>query len=438
MLCYIVNGVIRAKRLVVAYWKKGMEEIIKHYEPPLRVLTFNIWGLPFSDHRGFRIHSIAKTLSALSLDIIGLQEAWLPRDRAVIAGCLARSGVRYAHYDRSGLFGSGLFLLSRYPIIAANFHRFSLGGMPEKISADGEYLSGKGIAFARIQSPFGLLDVYNTQLIAQYKPDEKDEYQAYRAVALFEAAQFINATSAGNPVIALGDFNIQPDQFEYQLLAGLAGLGDGCAMLAEPTGPGETFSPENPFTRGAARQRLDYIFIRGGSAASLRPLSGSTTLKQIPGTGEWKTPLFYSDHYAVQMDIRVDPFEPRDTPPGLSHASVESAPAGSRELFVVFRAILEEAAISARNKGRRHLKKALSGFVFAALSRDARGQDPRRAPRVKYILFAARVLAALYAAVQLWLSLRVTDREEKFLCGLLEEVDRKICEEEETPILHPA
>ena len=83
----------------------------------LKIVTFNVWGLyALSDHRLERMVAIGEVLAGLAPDVIGLQEAFIESDRDIILTALRKAGIEHHVYFRSGLFGSGLLVASRFPI----------------------------------------------------------------------------------------------------------------------------------------------------------------------------------------------------------------------------------------------------------------------------------------------------------------------------------
>ena len=63
----------------------------------------------------------------------------------------------------SGAVGSGLCVFSRYPIVAAYTHQFSVIGGMNKLF-DGEMLAGKAITGYKIQTPGGQIAFFNTHV----------------------------------------------------------------------------------------------------------------------------------------------------------------------------------------------------------------------------------------------------------------------------------
>src|SRR5690606_11224595 len=125
----------------------------------MKILTLNIWGAPYAKHRSARITAISQEIKRLSPDILLFQEAYLPDNRKDLIENLHATWQHF-HYFPSALVGSGLLTMSKYPITDAHFHKFRMQGKPEDI-LHGDYYAGKGVGLTRIDTPQGLIDVYN-------------------------------------------------------------------------------------------------------------------------------------------------------------------------------------------------------------------------------------------------------------------------------------
>lgn len=103
----------------------------------------------------------------------------------------------------SGALGSGLAILSKYPIISTAYHRYALNGKPLKF-LHGDYYVGKGCGTALVNHPqLGLLEVFNTHLHAGYGP--KDQYKAHRATECWQLANLLRCSAAmGRHIIMVG------------------------------------------------------------------------------------------------------------------------------------------------------------------------------------------------------------------------------------------
>jgi sphingomyelin phosphodiesterase 2 len=281
---------------------------------PLNVLTLNTWGIPYAADYALRTQALAATLARSDLDVVCLQEVWTDGDVERLTRAAHAGGLAYAQHFPSGVMGSGLLTLSRYPIIDVDFYRYRLGGTVETIW-HGDYIAGKGVGLVRIQTPGGMLDVYNTHAIAQYHPDPIDAYRAHRAAQLYEATRYITAETTTNPLIFCGDFNVRADHLGYMVVRMLLGLDDVWFSLY-PDKPGATSGHDNPYHHSNQAERIDYIFMRGGQHSTLEPLSAQVSMRRIPGTD-----IPYSDHYGVLA--RFD-LQPAVSAPALSASTVEA------------------------------------------------------------------------------------------------------------------
>ncbi|VXC99380.1 endonuclease/exonuclease/phosphatase family protein [Sphingomonas sp. 8AM] len=200
------------------------------------VLSFNVEGLAWPARRG-RAASLAKIGSILAdlntrgtaPDVILVQEMF---SRAAVRA-LSRAGYPYRVWGpgrtqrrtlvTSGrvrgprrwgkgetgfhLVGSGLAILSRYPIVAAASEPFGATHC-----AGFDCLSNKGAQHARITIPGvpGGIDLFNTHLNSQAEsrvPAER--HGAAQALQRADLSSFLAATASGrDPVIVAGDFNM--------------------------------------------------------------------------------------------------------------------------------------------------------------------------------------------------------------------------------------
>ena len=185
----------------------------------IRIVTFNVWDLlPFGTMRGLRMEAIGKQLSKLKPDVIGFQEAFHEGDRSILLKGLEGAGLVHHKYFRSGLVGSGLLVVSRYPIEEAFFSRYSRWGKAHKIW-HGDWWAGKGVCLVRLRLPEGkgLLDFFNTHTHGNYGNDEYDDVIQSN---LRECASFINkASTDGATAVAVGDFNCASDSPQLKTLA---------------------------------------------------------------------------------------------------------------------------------------------------------------------------------------------------------------------------
>ncbi len=247
----------------------------------LKVVTFNICDLYWqSQEHAARSFAIAERLAALNADVIGLQESFIRKDREHIFRVLAAAGLPYHHYFRSGLVGSGLSVISRFPIEEAHFFRYSQGGKAYK-PYHGDWWAGKGVCLTRLRLPgddAGYIDFFNTHAHARYN---NDSYEEVRMSQAGELADYIRRAATGtSPALVVGDFNTSAGQPQYQTLVERAGL-DRLMLLDS---------------------RIDHIF------AVRNPRYTFETLATIPIEAEGRSKRL-SDHTGYMSTLRITPVE---------------------------------------------------------------------------------------------------------------------------------
>lgn len=190
----------------------------------LKIVTFNIWGLyGISSDRARRMPAIGERLAQLEPDIIGFQEAFIQQDRETVLKGLAQAGLTHHRYFRSGLVGSGLLVVSRYPIAEAHFRRYSRGGKPHRLQ-HGDWWAGKGVCLVRVELPgaAGYVDLFNTHAHANYG---NADYDPVRLSNMTEMAAYIREAATGtSPAFAVGDFNCRAGTPQYDAVINGAGL----------------------------------------------------------------------------------------------------------------------------------------------------------------------------------------------------------------------
>lgn len=74
------------------------------------------------------------------------------------------STLPFTKYFQSGTLGSGLAILSRFPILSSSYIKFTLAGRPLKV-LQGDFYVGKGCGSVCIDHPeIGLMDIYTTHV----------------------------------------------------------------------------------------------------------------------------------------------------------------------------------------------------------------------------------------------------------------------------------
>lgn len=304
-------------------------------QPPsgetLSVMTYNVKGAPWpiTHGRGRDLRAIGERLAQLRTDgrqphIVLLQEAFSgdaraiarqagyryviagpgPRERSAVSATAADAsflaGRSLWHGERSGrLFGSGLLLLSDYPVTAVRRMAF-----PAFACAGFDCLANKGAMLATVALPDGqAVDVVATHLNSRHSAHVADErsLQAYRRqVALL--SEFILANrDPDRPLLVAGDFNVGAATPRGQALSAVVpGWGGGTPVveaLASMAGGG---TPLSEAVRAVVRRNTDFEFVAAGHAAALVPRAVDVPFGREPSG------RMLSDHigYAVTFDLQ--------------------------------------------------------------------------------------------------------------------------------------
>ncbi|KAF8976779.1 hypothetical protein BGZ46_007975, partial [Entomortierella lignicola] len=293
-------------------------------------------GLKFvSKDRQDRLTAIGRYLADPSrgYDIVGLQEVWVYDDFLRIKN-LVQDVLPHAKHWHSGILGSGLVILSKYPIVSTTMRRFALNGDPFKFY-HGDWYVGKCVVSATLAHPTcGEIEVFNTHLHAGYDPvGTPDSYLGCRVGEAWEMASLIKAaTTQGRHVISLGDYNSAPNSLVVQLITKHGGMTDSWIKVhSEPRDPIPSgLTPEegvaimgvtcdtplntwtkhtwlNYLTNDPIGERLDYIFYK--ETPEMKCTSVKVAVReQISGIGEPNAGLKnYSDHFGVNAIFTIKP-----------------------------------------------------------------------------------------------------------------------------------
>ncbi|KAI9472404.1 MAG: Endonuclease/exonuclease/phosphatase [Benjaminiella poitrasii] len=297
-------------------------------EKTLSVLSLNCWGLNIvAKKRKFRLNAIADYISQQQYDIVALQEVWMWEDFDYLKEKIEHQ-LPFTKYFHSGTLGSGLVLLSRFPILSSSYLKFTLSGRPLKI-LQGDFYVGKGCGSVCIEHPdIGLIDVYTTHLQAGY--GNNDKYEAQRITECWQIANSVRASAAqGRHVILAGDFNSIPSSYCYAILVKHGFMTDSwlemhkdeladrlqrlekneltaseCIQMFGVT----CDSPLNTWSKHILKQvpyskdigdRLDYIFYR--RTAEMTCVESKVALEEyVP-----HTEISFSDHFAVHSVFKI-------------------------------------------------------------------------------------------------------------------------------------
>lgn len=134
----------------------------------INIITLNCWGLLYlSKHRIQRLKAIGHKIATADPvpHIVALQECWTQEDYRAIRE-ETHFVLPFGKFYYSGPFGSGLAILSKWPIEESAMYPYSLNGRPTAFFR-GDWFVGKGVASARIRYGVGqkqVIEVFNTHV----------------------------------------------------------------------------------------------------------------------------------------------------------------------------------------------------------------------------------------------------------------------------------
>ncbi|KAI1350380.1 Endonuclease/exonuclease/phosphatase [Xylaria sp. FL0043] len=190
----------------------------------VNILTLNCWGIPFvSQEYSSRLAEIGRHIAKAdpTPHIVGLQECFFKKDFEHICQ-ETRHFLPYTKHYSAGPFGTGLAILSRWPIENSSMIQYPLNGHPTAFY-HGDWYIGKGVACATIR--YGkeiddVIDVFNTHMHASYSI--KNDYLCHRVGQAWEFAKLLQAASQRRHgralVIGLGDLNTEPNSLPWRIL----------------------------------------------------------------------------------------------------------------------------------------------------------------------------------------------------------------------------
>lgn len=265
--------------------KSPLAEMFEPLRNPLtlKIVTFNVHGLYLASRdRPQRMTAIAKKLATLDPDVVGLQETFVESDRSLLIEGLKDSRLKYYRYFPSATVGSGLFILSAFPIVEEYYHRYAQNGKWYKLY-HGDWWAGKGVALARLALPdqAGYVDFYNTHAHAAYGGSE---YDADRLAQMVDLSGFVKASGLGaSPAFVVGDMNCRPGDGAFE-----AAVGGGCLqrLMDVSTDIDHIFSVSNAL----------YTF----EVVKTEPIADAVT-------GSWGRRVALSDHTGYMSTIRITP-----------------------------------------------------------------------------------------------------------------------------------
>ena len=250
--------------------------------PKVRVLSFNTL---YKDEPRVRLRALAEVLADSDYDVVCLQELQIPPNFALIRS-LTKASFPYAAYGpRLPIVAGGLLTLSRIPMIG---HRYQVLAAPARWSR--ETLMRKGVLLTRFADDGEFFTVANTHLTANREADwsKAAPFTRVQQAELARLAKTIRRIDSGEPVIAVGDFNVPRDSWLFEGFEAASGLRDAFGGDAATT-----YRPV-PGWDGAA---LDQVLVTPGLAAK-----AEVVLQEKVRMADGRE-RYLSDHYGVAATI---------------------------------------------------------------------------------------------------------------------------------------
>ena len=232
-----------------------------------KIVSFNIWDLPywFVKNRQQRILQIAAYLCRLDAEIICLQESFDVHHRRVLherlgydryyasGGFEATRKAPLATFDTTG----GLVIFSKFPIIEHTFMPFN-----QFTPSLAERIGRKGVLQATIETPHGIMQVFNIHL----HMGRKFFAHNIRVKQLKSVLERIEV-QRHMPVILAGDFNEHALMEQKKFADMLHAKGLTQALSFEPYERMPSYRLNNPLVNNwldsvKGSCRFDYILVR--------------------------------------------------------------------------------------------------------------------------------------------------------------------------------
>lgn len=352
----------------------------------IKILTYNVFGVLVAPARKARMEKIGEEIAELNPDVIGFQEAFEARHRRALVESLERSGwgKAYEFYQKKW-YGPGAWIVSRYPLLEVKMRFYPVNGT----ALDSDYYGKKGVAYARVKTPFGPLDFFTTHLIARYTGlydrqgnlRENDWLKVDRLLQAEQAAWFIqnsNSGSGARSLVAVGDFNSPPALLEYKLFQELSGLNN----VADET-PIQNCSGELEDCK--LSERIDHIFYQNYSGPSgfyLKPVRTELVFYHQVPTRAGKIKL--SDHNGLLTEFAVlSADDPEAKISDRTRAGISLMAQAGSENF---------SGLKAQLSGGDNVIKDPVWKVFAVKTLDQFNQDQNREEKV--VITLAKILTA--------------------------------------------
>jgi endonuclease/exonuclease/phosphatase family metal-dependent hydrolase len=258
----------------------------------LRILSWNVFMLPKPIKNSLqkeRTKEISNELALTSHDVLVFQEAFSGRFRKQVKKNMGQTHP-YTYYLKKksffSIFGSGLFMVSRYPFEVLDHIYYST-------CSGSDCYASKGALLVRVKLPTGKsVQIMTTHLQSKREAAEDRRSQVEEIKVVLNQHR-----NPQEPLIFLGDLNIDSTDPEFEWSLSTLGLKN-----LELVGPiQKTSSLVNPcFKTGDNPKWVDHIWYRN------LPATSSLTMRVKPFVFE-KDENFcpLSDHHAVEAELTI-------------------------------------------------------------------------------------------------------------------------------------
>ena len=262
----------------------------------------------FAPHVEIRSKHIPETVLNVNPDIICFQEIFSRRHLKQITESL-RIKYPYSYAPKSirpKLFGSGLSIFSKYPILQSNCYWFKSQLLEESLFAPKAYLAVTVDAGNQ-----GLIEIVNSHTTAggsKHHP-ESCAADSCRQMQLEEMVEFsLQRDASVAHSLLVGDLNCGPEasrsNYEFLLSRGFTDL----VVSAHPNSSAPvTWDPKNPLNsegphKTSPPQRIDHILASSRSKLSVDNYKAIGREATVEASADIRcTP---SDHYGVLVSLR--------------------------------------------------------------------------------------------------------------------------------------
>lgn len=272
------------------------------------VLTYNVAGLPLGfSSSSPEVNTVQISPRLNAFDLVAVQEDFSFHveltSQLVHPFVSIKDTTDVPIVAASGLdlgLGDGLNTFSFSPF--SDFTRVTWNECFGLFESGSDCLAPKGFTLARHEvEPGVVVDVYNLHADAGGGPDDL----AARRSNLRQLADFILATSDGNPLIVLGDFNSRYTREgdilpEFLTTVGLTDVWIELSRSGVMPGLGPSLGDCNSDLAGASCERVDKILYRSGGDVQLAAISHTVAGDWIDSQG-----VQLSDHWPVSAEFRV-------------------------------------------------------------------------------------------------------------------------------------